>query len=35
MSGDGEILSCDDLGLNFPDVVTTYNEALRAARDLD
>lgn len=31
----GETLSYDELGLDFPDVVTAHNEALRAARDLD
>lgn len=31
----GETLSYDDLGLDFPDVVTAHNEAVRAARDLD
>lgn len=30
----GETLSYDDWGLDFPDVVTAHNEALRAARDL-
>ncbi|MBD2748853.1 hypothetical protein IC232_19375 [Microvirga sp. BT688] len=31
----GETLSCDDLGLDFPDVVTAHNEALGAARGLN
>ena len=31
----GETLSKDEFGLDFPDVVSAHNQALRAARDLD
>ncbi len=31
----GETLSHDELGLEFPDVLTAHNKALSAARDLD
>lgn len=31
----GETLSRDNAGLDFPDMVTAHDEALRAARDLD
>ena len=31
----GETLSRDDLGLDFPNVVSAHNQALRAAQDLD